>query len=95
MTNHGSWIGDHSILNLSIDSGGQIEYGDYPDALARLYGALHSHEGRFIIVDAKPQYEFIEKHSHDHAGGAAHGSLHKIDSVVPLIIAGTLKNRIQ
>ncbi|TQR15446.1 alkaline phosphatase family protein [Psychrobacillus soli] len=81
--------GDQSILNLSIDSGGRIEYGDYPDALARLYGALHSHEGRFIIVDAKPQYEFIEKHSHDHAGGGAHGSLHKIDSVVPLIIAGT------
>lgn len=81
--------GDHSILNLSIDSEEHIEYGDYPDALARLYGALHSHEGRFIIVDAKPQYEFIAKHSHDHAGGGAHGSLHKFDSVVPLIIAGT------
>ncbi|SES42030.1 alkaline phosphatase family protein [Psychrobacillus sp. OK032] len=81
--------GDHSILNLSIESGGHIEYGDYPDGLARLYGALHSHEGRFIIVDAKPQYEFIEKHSHDHAGGGAHGSLHKIDSLVPLIITGT------
>ncbi|SES42007.1 hypothetical protein [Psychrobacillus sp. OK032] len=53
------------------------------------FGALHSHEGRFIIVDAKPQYEFIEKHSHDHAGGGAHGSLHKIDSLVPLIITGT------
>lgn len=81
--------GDQSILNLAVDSEGRIEYFNYPDALARLYGALHSHEGRFIIVDAKPQYEFIEKHSYDHAGGAAHGSLHKIDSVVPLIIAGT------
>lgn len=81
--------GDHSILNLSVDNEGLIKYGNYPDALARLYGALHSHEGRFIIVDAMPQYEFIEKHSHDHAGGGAHGSLHKIDSVVPLIIAGT------
>ncbi|MFJ8065306.1 alkaline phosphatase family protein [Psychrobacillus sp. NPDC096426] len=81
--------GDLSILNLSINSEGHIEYSDYPDALARLHGALHSHEGRFIIVDAKPHYEFIEKHSHDHAGGAAHGSLHKIDSIVPLIITGT------
>ncbi|MEX3622636.1 alkaline phosphatase family protein [Viridibacillus arvi] len=81
--------GDHSILNLEIDNQGLIEYGDYPDALARLNGALHSHEGQFIIVDAKPHFEFIEKHSHNHAGGGAHGSLHKIDSLVPLIITGT------
>ncbi|MEO4054449.1 alkaline phosphatase family protein [Solibacillus sp. CAU 1738] len=81
--------GDHSILNLKIDNQGLIEYNDYPDALARLHGALYSHEGRFIIVDAKPQFEFIEKHSHNHVGGGAHGSLHKIDSLVPLIIAGT------
>lgn len=81
--------GDYSILNLKFDNQGLIEYGEYPDALARLNGALHSHEGQFIIVDAKPQFEFIEKHSHDHAGGGAHGSLHKSDSLVPLIIAGT------
>lgn len=81
--------GDHSILNLEIDNQGLIEYGDYPDALARLNGALHSHESQFIIVDAKPHFEFIEKHSHNHAGGGAHGSLHKIDSLVPLIITGT------
>ncbi|MFF3099475.1 alkaline phosphatase family protein [Viridibacillus arvi] len=81
--------GDHSILNLEIDNQGLIEYGDYPDALARLNGALHSHEGEFIIVDANPHFEFIEKHSHNHAGGGAHGSLHKDDSLVPLIIAGT------
>jgi hypothetical protein len=42
-----------------------------------------------MIVDAKPGYEFVEKNSPNHAGGAAHGSLHKVDSVVPLIIAGT------
>ncbi|MGF9975845.1 alkaline phosphatase family protein [Viridibacillus arvi] len=81
--------GDYSILNLEIDNQGLIKYGDYPDALARLNGALHSHKGQFIIVDAKPHFEFIEKHSHNHAGGGAHGSLHKIDSLVPLIIAGT------
>ncbi|MBM7608152.1 putative AlkP superfamily pyrophosphatase or phosphodiesterase [Lysinibacillus composti] len=80
--------GDPSILDLTIQEG-TISYGDYPDALARLHGALNSHEGPFIIVDAKPQYEFIEEHSHDHAGGGAHGSLHRIDSLVPLIITGT------
>jgi len=40
-------------------------------------------------VDAKPSYEFVEEHSHDHAGGGAHGSLHKVDSIVPLIVTGT------
>ncbi|OKL38354.1 phosphodiesterase [Domibacillus mangrovi] len=81
--------GDLSILDLSINEQNKINYGDYPDALSRLYGALHSHEGQYIIVDAKPGYEFIGTHSPDHVGGAAHGSLHKLDSEVPLIIAGT------
>jgi hypothetical protein len=67
----------------------EIQYGDYPDALARLHGALHSHEGRFIIVDAKPGYEFIAKHSPTHLGGGGHGSLHKDDSLKPLLIVGT------
>lgn len=80
--------GNCSILDLHIQNQ-RITYGNYPDALARLHGALHSHSGRFIIVDAKPGYEFIESHSFDHAGGGAHGSLHRIDSVVPLIVAGT------
>ena len=81
--------GDDSLLDISISNEGLIQYGLYPDGLARLDGALNSHEGRFIIADAKPSYEFIEKHSHDHAGGGAHGSLHQIDSLVPIIIAGT------
>lgn len=86
-----SWdiTGDTSILNLTINNEGYIEYDQYPDALARLNGALHSQEGRFIVVDAEPAFEFIEEHSHDHAGGGAHGSLHKVDSLVPLIITGT------
>lgn len=81
--------GDVSLLDLSFSEEGLLQYDSYPDGLARLNGALNSHEGTFVIVDAKPSYEFIEAHSHDHAGGGAHGSLHKLDSSVPLIIAGT------
>ncbi|MDN4493482.1 alkaline phosphatase family protein [Ureibacillus aquaedulcis] len=81
--------GDLSILDLSLSTDGLLQYDAYPDGLARLYGALNSHEGDFVIVDAKPSFEFIEEHSHDHAGGGAHGSLHKIDSTVPLIFTGT------
>ena len=74
---------------MKVTNEGHIQYQDYPDALARLHGALHAQEGHVIIVDAKPSYEFIEEHSHDHAGGGAHGSLHKVDSVVPMIVTGT------
>ena len=81
--------GDLSLLDISVNRDGIIKYDTYPDALARLNGALHSHNGKFIIVDAKPSYEFIEEHSRDHAGGGAHGSLHRDDSIVPLIIVGT------
>ncbi len=81
--------GEVSILDLTINDSNFVQYNQYPDALARLDGALHSQNGRVIIVDALPSYEFITKYSHDHAGGGAHGSLHKIDSVVPLIITGT------
>ncbi|SOC44529.1 alkaline phosphatase family protein [Ureibacillus acetophenoni] len=81
--------GDLSILDLAIDDLGILIYKDYPDALARLHGALHSQEGNVIVVDAKPSYEFVEEHSKDHAGGGAHGSLHKVDSLVPLIVVGT------
>jgi len=86
-----SWeiAGNTSVLDLKVTNEGHIEYQDYPDALARLHGALHSQEGRVIIVDAKPSYEFIEEHSHNHAGGGAHGSLHKVDSLVPMIVTGT------
>lgn len=81
--------GDLSLLDISMNEQGIIHYNNYPDALARLNGALHAQQGNVIIVDAKPSYEFIGKHSHDHAGGGAHGSLHKVDSIVPLIIVGT------
>ncbi|MBM6619304.1 alkaline phosphatase family protein [Bacillus suaedaesalsae] len=81
--------GDMTILDLSVNNEGRIQYGDYPDGLARLYGALNSHDGRFLIVDAKPGFEFIGESSPTHIGGGAHGSLHAVDSLAPIIIAGT------
>ncbi|MCM3634786.1 alkaline phosphatase family protein [Paenibacillus camelliae] len=81
--------GDLSLLSLTLDDKQQLYYEDYPDALARLHGALHTQEGNFIIIDAKPSYEFSDHHSYNHTGGGSHGSLHKVDSLVPLIAAGT------
>jgi hypothetical protein len=81
--------GNTDLLDLYITDKGKVFYGDYPDALARLYGALHSHPGRFIVVNAKPGCEFKAQSTPFHLGGSAHGSLHKQESLVPLVIAGT------
>jgi len=87
-----SWdvSGNHDILNLSIENQ-QIHYHDYPDALARLYSSLTSHEGNYIVVSAKPNFEFIGEGSPTHVGGASHGGLHKQDSLIPMIVIGTEK----
>lgn len=82
--------GDLSILDISVQNG-QVGYGVYPDALARLYSALHSHSGNYLIVDAKPGYEFAGEGTPTHPGGAAHGSLHEKDSLVPMIVTGKEK----
>jgi predicted AlkP superfamily pyrophosphatase or phosphodiesterase len=80
--------GDPSVLDLSVRDEA-VDFGDYPDALARLYTSLHSHSGKYIIVDAKPGFEFHGEGTPIHPGGAAHGSLHKKDSLIPMIVAGT------
>jgi predicted AlkP superfamily pyrophosphatase or phosphodiesterase len=69
----------------------RITYGKYPDPLRRLQGALQSHEGRYLIVTAKPGYELAEAGSPTHPGGGAHGGLDASTSLVPLIIYGTDK----
>jgi hypothetical protein len=85
-----SWFieGNIEILDLTITDK-RIEYGNYPDAFARLYSSFFSHEGEFIIVSAKPGYEFLGESSPTHIGGASHGGLHKQDSLVSMIVSGT------
>ncbi|MCD8502444.1 MAG: hypothetical protein LRY71_13260 [Bacillaceae bacterium] len=50
---------------------------------------MNSHEGTFILVNASPGYEFIAEKTPNHLGGAAHGSLYKRESLVPLLYTGT------
>lgn len=80
--------GDLQLADISIKNN-RIEYRKYPDILARLYGAMHSHEGRYAVVTVQPGYELIGESSPTHVGGGAHGSLHEVDSLVPLIVSGT------
>ncbi len=84
------WVteGNMEILDMKR-KGNKIFYGNYPDALARLHASLLSHEGEYLIVSAKPGYEFKGESSPTHIGGASHGGLHKEDSSVSMIICGT------
>ena len=82
--------GDAEILDLKLDlPKSAIAYGSYPDGLMRLYTALHSHEGRFLVVTTRPGYEMKGVNSITHEGGGAHGALHEGDSYFPMFIAGT------
>nr|WP_269448153.1 alkaline phosphatase family protein [Lentibacillus sp. JNUCC-1] len=83
--------GNLDILDLHVTNHQFLTFGNYPDALARLYGALHSHSGTYLVVNAKPGYEFKAQATPAHLSGAAHGSLHRQESLVPLLVAGTNK----
>ncbi|SDZ30954.1 Type I phosphodiesterase / nucleotide pyrophosphatase [Evansella caseinilytica] len=80
--------GDHTVLDLQV-MGKRITFGDYPDAMMRLYSTLHSHAGDFLVAAVKPGYEFISESSPRHPNGASHGGFHKNDSLIPLIVTGT------
>lgn len=88
-----SWTiqGELDLLHLRKNKDNNIEYGDFPDALARLYGAVNSHQGRYIVINAIPGCDFKAESTPFHLAGAAHGSLHRQETYVPLIIAGTKK----
>lgn len=83
-----TWTGDPGLLDMTITNN-RITYGKYPDVLARLYGAMHSHEGKYVVITVKPGYELAGENSPSHRGGAAHGSLHEQDSHVPILVTGT------
>ena len=79
--------GEHRILDIDVRAG-QIHFDTYPDAFSRLYGALFSQETSVVAITAAPGYQFISEVSPSHLGGGSHGSLHKQDSLIPLVIAG-------
>ncbi|WP_081327446.1 alkaline phosphatase family protein [Paenibacillus polymyxa] len=85
-----SWTlsGEEDLVDITVNNN-RIQYGKYPDVLARLHGAMNSHEGRYVVVTVQPGYELVGESSPTHIGGGAHGSLHEKDSLVPLIISGT------
>ena len=79
--------GDLSAVDASLRDG-QLEYGDYPNALERIVGGLDNREGGHLWVTSRPGYEFKTGDTSIHGGGGSHGSLHHLDSTSPLFVAG-------
>ena len=84
----GSWEldGDPGVLDLDV-SDGTLGYGDYPDALERLWGCLHSPRCGDVVLSAAPGYTFGEVSGGFHTA-SDHGSLHAGDSNVFVLAAG-------
>jgi hypothetical protein len=83
-----SWelVGDAGALDLRV-SEDALAYGDYPDALERLWGSVRSSRAGDLILSASPGYTFGEVNGNFHKQ-SDHGSLHADDSSVFSIAVG-------
>jgi hypothetical protein len=85
----GGWDieGDPAVLEASVEDG-RFHSDEYPDPLARVFSALAApHAGDFIVSLASG-YEAVDWGGVSHAGGGSHGSLHRGDSLGPLLLVG-------
>ena len=80
--------GDPGTLELTL-SEGRVWSDTYPDALGRLWSALHCPRAGDVVVSAAPGYEFVDWGGAHHVGGGSHGALHAGDSLGVLVMCGT------
>jgi hypothetical protein len=75
--------GAFAALELEHDDG-VLGSRAFPDALGRLWAALHCTGAGDVLVSAGRGYEFVDWGGADHVGGGSHGSLRRGDSLAPL-----------
>lgn len=80
------WEGDLSTIDASLTPEGEIKYGDYPNAFERIASGFSEITGN-IWVTAQLGKEFCLPSMKCNPAGS-HGSLHRLDSTAPLIVAG-------
>jgi hypothetical protein len=79
--------GDLSVLEATVEDG-FLTSSEYPDPLERIFSALSApHAGDFVLSLAEG-YEALDWGGVSHAGGGSHGSLHRGDSLGPLLFVG-------
>jgi predicted AlkP superfamily pyrophosphatase or phosphodiesterase len=79
--------GPLSVLRAEVQDG-RLLSTEYPDALMRVWSALHCENAGEILLSAAPGYEFVDWGGADHVGGGSHGSLHRSDSFATLLWSG-------
>ena len=84
------WSVEGTADALALDTrDGRATSRTYPDALERLWSALHCPGGGDVLVSAAPGYELVDWGGADHVGGGSHGSLHRSDSLGVMLMCGT------
>ena len=85
----GGWelVGDPNVLDLIVEEGRVHSY-EYPDALARVWAALCAPHAGDLMISAALGYECVDWGGTSHVGGGSHGSLHRGDSLGPLLFCG-------
>jgi hypothetical protein len=78
--------GDPRALDITVTDG-SLHYGEYPDALERLWGCLRSPRCGDVVLSATPGYTFGEISGGYHTA-SDHGSLHASDSNVFVLASG-------
>jgi hypothetical protein len=81
------WEGDLDVLEATV-SEGEIDSSTYPDALARLWAAMHSPFAADLMISATHGYELVDWGGTTHVPGGSHGSLRAEDSLGPLLTVG-------
>ena len=82
-----NFVGDLSVLGGEVRKG-RLLTPDYPDALGRVWSALHCVNGGDVLASAGPGAEFVDWGGQHHIGGGSHGSLHRADSFASLVFCG-------
>lgn len=85
------WEGDLEVVDATVEEtedGAQLVFRAYPNAFERIDRAVTAHESGHLWMTAFPGYEFNLGGSSVHVGGGSHGSLHRLDSISPLWVAG-------
>ena len=83
--------GDPRAVEIKV-ADGEVRYGEYPDALERLWGCLRSPRSGDVVLSATPGYTFGEVAQTFHEQ-SDHGSLHASDSNVFVLASGVAAPR--
>jgi hypothetical protein len=85
----GGWEieGELRALEAVVDDG-RIDSFEYPDPLSRLWSALTAPHAGDVVLSLAVGYECVDWGGASHVGGGSHGSLHRGDSLGPLLFYG-------